>query len=78
MGRGPHPRPLWPLAFRAVIRAAPYPRHFRPLTYISKYNDETNLDHWLEDYHLAMTAEGSDDNFATQYLPLLLSSSTRA
>jgi hypothetical protein len=46
--------------------------------HISKYDDETNPDHWLEDYCLAMKAGGSDDNFAIQYLPLLPSSSTRA
>ena len=46
--------------------------------HISKYDDKTNLDHWLEDYRLTMKAEGSDDDFAVQYLPLLLSSSTRA
>jgi hypothetical protein len=46
--------------------------------HISKFDDETNPDHWFEDYHLAMRASGSDDNFIIQYLPLLLSSSTRA
>jgi hypothetical protein len=46
--------------------------------HISKYNGETNLGHWLGDYHLAMKAGGSDDDFIIQYLPLHLSSSTRA
>jgi hypothetical protein len=32
--------------------------------HISKYDGETNLDHWLEDYRLAMKARGSDDDFA--------------
>jgi hypothetical protein len=64
--------------FRAVIRVASYPRRFSPLTHISKYDDETNLDHWLEDHRLAMKAGGSDDDFTVQYLPLLLSSSVRA
>jgi hypothetical protein len=31
--------------------------------HISKYDGEINLDHWLEDYHLAMKAEGSNDDF---------------
>jgi hypothetical protein len=31
--------------------------------HISKYDGETNPDHWLEDYHLAMRVEGSDDDF---------------
>jgi hypothetical protein len=44
----------------------------------SMYDSETNPDHWLEDYRLAMKAGGSGDDFAVQYLPLLLSSSTRA
>jgi hypothetical protein len=57
-----------PLVFRAAIRVAPYPRHFRPSTHISKYDGETNPYHWLEDYHLAMKAGGSDDNFTIQYL----------
>ena len=61
-----------------MIRAAPYTRRFRPLMHISKYNGKTNPDHWLKDYYLAMKAEGSDDDFTIQYLPLLLSSSTRA
>ena len=46
--------------------------------HISKYSGETNLDHWLEDYHLTKKARGSDDDFAIQYLPLLQFSSTRA
>jgi hypothetical protein len=45
--------------------------------HISKYDGETNLDHWLEDYHLGMRARGSDDEFTMQYLPLLLLSSMR-
>jgi hypothetical protein len=51
---------------------------FWPPTHISKCDGETNLDHRLEDYRLAMKARGSDGNFTIQYLPLLLSSSTRA
>jgi hypothetical protein len=46
-----------------------------PPTHISKYDGETNLDHWLEDYHLAVKARGSDDDFVVQYLSLLLSQS---
>jgi len=64
--------------FGAAIQVAPYPRRFRPPTHISKYDGETNLNYWLEDYCLTMRAEGSNDDFAVQYLPLLLSSSTRA
>jgi hypothetical protein len=64
--------------FKAAIRVAPYPRRFHPPTHISKYDSEANPDYWLEDYHLAMKVGGSDDDFAVQYLPLLLSSSTRA
>ena len=45
-----------PLAFGAAIWVAPYPRCFWPLMHISKYDDKTNLDHWLEDYCLAMKA----------------------
>ena len=52
-----------PLVFRAAIRVDPYPRHFRPMMHISKYDSETNLDHWLEDYHLAMKARGTNDDF---------------
>ena len=52
-----------PQVFGAAIRVAPYPRRFRPSTYISKYDGETNPDHWLEDYCLAMKARGSDDDF---------------
>jgi hypothetical protein len=26
--------------------------------HMSKYGGKTNLDHWLEDYHLAMKARG--------------------
>lgn len=56
-----------------------YPKCFRPLTYIGEYNGETDPNHGLEDYRLAMRAEGSDDDSAFQYLPLLLSSNlTRA
>jgi hypothetical protein len=32
--------------------------------HISMYDDETNPDHWLEDYRLAMKDEGSSDDFA--------------
>jgi hypothetical protein len=46
-----------------VIQPAPYPWRFRPLTQISKYDGETNTNHWLEDYCLAMKAKGSDDDF---------------
>ena len=31
--------------------------------HISKYDGKTNPDHWLEDYRLAMKAEGLDDDF---------------
>jgi hypothetical protein len=55
----------------------PYPKCFRTLTHISKYDGETNLDHWLEDYHLAMRAGGSNYDFTMQSLPLLLLSSMR-
>jgi hypothetical protein len=41
--------------------------------HIAKYDGETNLDHWLEDYRLAMRARGSNDDFIMQYLPHLLS-----
>jgi hypothetical protein len=34
-----------------------------PPTHISKYDDETNLNHWLKEYRLTMRAEGSDDSF---------------
>jgi hypothetical protein len=47
-----------PLAFRARIRATSYPRRFRPSMHISMYDGKTNPDHWLEDYLLAMRAEG--------------------
>jgi hypothetical protein len=67
-----------PLAFGARIQAASYPKCFRPPTHIAKYDGETNPDHWLDDYRLTMRAGGSDDDFAVQYLPLLLSSSVRA
>jgi hypothetical protein len=46
--------------------------------HISMYDGETNLDHRLDADGLAMRAGGSDDDFTVQYLPLLLSSSTRA
>jgi hypothetical protein len=46
--------------------------------HISKYDGRIYPDHWLEDYCLAMRTRGSEDNFAVQYLLLLLSSSTRA
>ena len=39
--------------------------------HISKYDGETNLDHWLEDYGLVMWVKGFDDDFAVQYLTLL-------
>ena len=61
-----------------MIQAAFYPRRFKSPTHITNYDGETNPDHWLEGYRLTMRAEGSDDDFAVQYLPLLLSSSTRA
>ena len=61
-----------------MIREAPYPRHFQPSTHISKYDGKTNQDLWLEDYRLTMKAGGSNDDFAVHYLPLLLSSSSRA
>jgi hypothetical protein len=41
----------------------PYPRRFRSPTHISKYDGETNPDHWLEDYCLVMKVGGSDDDF---------------
>jgi hypothetical protein len=37
--------------------------------HISKYDDETNPDHWLEDYRLTMKAKGSGNDFVVQYLP---------
>jgi hypothetical protein len=77
-GRGPVLNHFSPLAFRAAIRVSLYPRRFRPPTHITKYDGETNLDHWLEDYYLTMKAEGSGDDFTIQYLPLLLLSSTKA
>jgi hypothetical protein len=32
------------------------------------YDGETNTDHWLEDYCLAMKAKGSDDDFTILYI----------
>ena len=52
------PRIILALAFKAAILVPPYPRHFWPPTHISKYDGETNLDHWLKDYHHAMRARG--------------------
>ena len=63
MGKGPIPDHFGPLAFGAAILVAPYPRRFRPSTHISKYDGETNPDHWLEDYCLTMKDGGSDDDF---------------
>jgi hypothetical protein len=57
-GEGAAPDHFGPLAFGAAIRAAPYSRHFWPLTHISKYNGENNPDHRLEDYCLAMKDRG--------------------
>jgi hypothetical protein len=28
------------------------------------YDGETNPEHWIKDYHLAMRAKGSDSDFA--------------
>jgi hypothetical protein len=41
-----------------------YPKRFHSPTHITKYDGETNPDHWLEDYRLAMRPGGSDDDFA--------------
>ena len=51
------------MAFGAAIQAAPYPRHFRPPMHISKYDGETNPDHGLEFYHLAIKVGWSDEDF---------------
>ena len=77
-GRRAAPDHFGPLVLEAATWVAPYPKRFRPPMHISKYNSETNLDHWLEDYHIIMKARVSDDDFAIQYHPLLVSSSTRA
>jgi hypothetical protein len=62
-GGSPAPDHFGPLAFRATIRAAPYPRRFWPSMHISKYDGETNPDHWLEDYRLTMKAGGVAPGF---------------
>ena len=45
--------------------SGPLPWRFWPSMHLSKYDGETNLDYWFEDYCLAMKAGWLDDDFTT-------------
>jgi hypothetical protein len=46
---------------------------------IVKYDDKTNPNIWLEDYHLACRASRADDDlFIIQFLPIYLANTARA
>ena len=77
--RSPCPEGLGPQAFSRCIRRAPFPQHFQPPTYITKYTGETNPGIWLEDFWLACRAGGVDDDyFIIQYLPICVGEHVQA
>jgi hypothetical protein len=68
-----------PKAFRSNIHDARFPKCFRALNNIVKYDGKTNPNVWLEDYHLACRVGTVDDNlFIIQFLPIYLADTVRA
>jgi hypothetical protein len=61
-GHSFNPKGLGSKVFRSNVCDTCFPKHFRTPNYIVKYDGETNLSVWLEDYHLACRAGGVDDD----------------
>jgi hypothetical protein len=56
-----------------------FPKHFRELNNVIKYDGKTNSNVQLEDYHLVRKAGGAnDDLFIIQFLPIYLADLVRA
>jgi hypothetical protein len=56
-----------------------FPKHFQATNNVIKYDCKTNHNVWLEDYHLACRAGGTDDSlFIIQFLPIYLADMARA
>jgi hypothetical protein len=67
-----------PRAFGRSIRDEKFPSRFRALTNVPRYDEDTNLSVWLEDYRLACHAGGvTDDLFVINNFPLYLGDSAR-
>jgi hypothetical protein len=70
---------LGPKAFGSNVHDACFPKCFRALNNLVKYDDKTNPNIWLDDYHLACRAGGADDHlFIIQFLPIYLANMARA
>jgi hypothetical protein len=60
------------------VRNVRCPKTFRAPNNGFKYDGKTNPSVWLEDYHLACSAGGVDDDlFIIQFLPIYLAEKTR-
>jgi hypothetical protein len=61
------------------MRNAHFPRHFRALSNVTKYDGKTNPSVWLEDYCLTCRVGGAtDDLFIIQILHIYLAESVKA
>jgi hypothetical protein len=55
-----------------------FPKCFRAPNNVIKYDHKTNLNIWLEDYHLLCKADRVDDDlFVIQFLPIYLADTTK-
>jgi hypothetical protein len=56
-----------------------FPKHFRALGNVIKYDGKTNPSVWLEDYRLmCKSGRANNDLFIIQFLPIYLVDSARA
>jgi hypothetical protein len=68
-----------PKAYGSTVRDVCFLKCFWVPNNIVKYDDKTNPNIWLEDYHLACRASRADDDlFIIQFLPIYLANTARA
>jgi hypothetical protein len=68
-----------PKVFGGNVWYACFPKCFRVVNNVVKYNGKTNPSVWLEDYRLTCREGGVEDGlFIIQFLPVYLANTTRA
>lgn len=76
--RSVSPDPPGPRVLGKAFRNARVPDRFKHPTNIARYDGDTNLGLWLDDYRLACHSHGArDDDFIIRNLPLYLADTAR-
>jgi hypothetical protein len=74
-----NPEEPGPKALKSTLHDAHFPKRFRALSNIIKFDGKANTSVWLEDYRLAFNVGRVDnDLFIIQFLPIYLADSARA